>query len=171
MAKVTVRRRSHATLVAHHPQLFPIGQRRPNVCAPTSKTNVFTHFPVDLNCEICKMTKTARARCETKPQKDVDSLLPPKAVGELITADRKNIESTKRIQSSTSKRSHLSESILVLDPKCPEKSVICTDTVKCLQRFMLPTVMLERCAQTTRWRQESCAAPAWTLDAATHHRC
>ena len=39
---------------------------------------MFTHFPKDLNCEVCRMTKTTHARCKTqRPQKRTDGILPP----------------------------------------------------------------------------------------------
>ena len=47
---------------------------------------VFTRFPKDPNCEICKVTKSTRARSRTKRGARVDSLLVSKAFGEVITA-------------------------------------------------------------------------------------
>ena len=49
-------------------------------------TNVYTHFPKDRNCEICKRTKITRAPCRRRNGGAV-----PRAVnfGDLITADHK----------------------------------------------------------------------------------
>ena len=41
---------------------------------PRGNHNVFTHYPKDPNCEVCKMTKTTRARCRIKPKKRVDGI-------------------------------------------------------------------------------------------------
>ena len=49
--------------------------------------SVYTHFPKDRNCEICKRTKITRAPCRRRTGEAV-----PRAVnfGDLITADRNN---------------------------------------------------------------------------------
>ena len=51
---------------------------------PTSKHSVYTDFPKDRNCEICKRTKITRARCRRRNGEAV-----PRAenFGDLITAD------------------------------------------------------------------------------------
>ena len=56
--------------------------------------NVFTHYPKDSNCEVCKKTKTTRARCRIKPEMRVDGIAPSTQFGDLITADHKilNVE-------------------------------------------------------------------------------
>ena len=50
------------------------------------KHNVYTHFPKDQNCEICKRTKITRAPCRRRNGEAV-----PRAenFGDLITADHK----------------------------------------------------------------------------------
>ena len=67
--------------------VVPSDQRRSNVYVPPSEHGVFTRVLEDPNCEICKVTKTTRARCKTKPEKRADSLPHVKAFGELSTAD------------------------------------------------------------------------------------
>ena len=38
---------------------------------PRGNHNVFTHYPKDPKCEVCKKTKTRRARCRIKPKRRV----------------------------------------------------------------------------------------------------
>ena len=55
-------------------------------CEDLGKHSVFTHFPKDRNCEICKRTKITRAPCRRRNGEAV-----PRAenFGDLITADHK----------------------------------------------------------------------------------
>ena len=57
---------------------------RPKVEA--GKHNVFTHFPKDRNCEVCKRTKVKRAPCRVRASNHI-----PRAenFGDLITADQR----------------------------------------------------------------------------------
>ena len=61
-------------------------------------TKVFTQFPKDPNCEVCKRTKTTRARFRIKPKKRVDGIALSSTFEDLITADQKklNVESESR---------------------------------------------------------------------------
>ena len=52
---------SHASS-SHEASLEPIFKRREDLC----KHSVYTHFPKDRNCEICKMTKIPRAPCRRR---------------------------------------------------------------------------------------------------------
>ena len=63
---------SHASS-SHEASLEPTTKRREDLC----KHNVYTHFPKDRNCEICKRTKITRA----VPRAEI--------FGDLITADHK----------------------------------------------------------------------------------
>ena len=62
--------------------LEPIFKRREDL----GKHSVFSHFPQDRNCEICKRTKITRPTCRRRNGEAV-----PRAVnfGDLITADHK----------------------------------------------------------------------------------
>ena len=57
--------------------------------APICKHNVFTHFPKDPNCIICRKSKTMRARCSRKSEDSTkpDSLPKPTAFGQFLSAD------------------------------------------------------------------------------------
>ena len=67
---------------SHEASLEPIFKR----CEDLGKHSVYTHFPKDRNCEICKRTKITRAPCRRRNGEAV-----PRAVnfGDLITADHK----------------------------------------------------------------------------------
>ena len=72
---------SHASS-SHEVSLEPTTKRREDL----GKHSVYTHFPKDRNCEICKRTKIARAPCRRRNGEAV-----PRATnfGDLITADHK----------------------------------------------------------------------------------
>ena len=72
---------SHASS-SHEGSLEPIFKRREDLC----EHSVYTHFPKDRNCEICKRTKITRAPCRRRNGEAV-----PRAAnfGDLITGDRK----------------------------------------------------------------------------------
>ena len=64
---------SHASS-SHEASLEPTTKRREDL----GKHSVYTHFPKDRNCEICKRTKITRAPCRRRVN-----------YGDLITADHK----------------------------------------------------------------------------------
>ena len=72
---------SHASS-SHEVSLEPTFKRREDL----GKHSVYTHFPKDRNCEICKRTKITRAPCRRRKGEAV-----PRAdnFGDLITADHK----------------------------------------------------------------------------------
>ena len=72
---------SHASS-SHEASLEPTTKRREDL----GKHSVYTHFPKDRNCEICKRTKITRAPCRRRNGEAV-----PRAVnfGDLMTADHK----------------------------------------------------------------------------------
>ena len=59
--RVPEHRDSHASS-SHEASLEPIFKRREDLC----KHSVYTHFPEDRNCEICKRTKITRAPCRRR---------------------------------------------------------------------------------------------------------
>ena len=79
--EIPVHRDSHASS-SHEASLEPIFKRREDL----GKHSVYTHFPKDRNCEICKRTKITRAPCRRRNGEAV-----PRAenFGDLITADHK----------------------------------------------------------------------------------
>ena len=72
---------SHASS-SHEASLEPTTKRREDL----GKHSIYTHFPKDRNCEICKQTKITRPPCRRRNGEAV-----PRAAnfGDLITADHK----------------------------------------------------------------------------------
>ena len=77
---------SHASS-SHETSLEPIFKRREDL----GTHSVYTHFPKDRNCEICKRTKITRAPCRRRSGEAV-----PRAekIADLITADHKVLSDT-----------------------------------------------------------------------------
>ena len=72
---------SHASS-SHEVSLEPTTKRREDL----GKHSVYTHFPKDRNCEICKRTKITRAPCR---RRNGEAVLRAANFGDLITADHK----------------------------------------------------------------------------------
>ena len=72
---------SHASS-SHETSLQPIFKRRVDL----GKHSVYTHFPQDRNCEICKRTKFTRSPCR---RRNGEAVPPAVNFGDLITADHK----------------------------------------------------------------------------------
>ena len=72
---------SHASS-SHEASLEPTTKRREEL----GKHSVYTHFPEDRNCEICKRTKITRAPCR---RRNGEALPRAEKFGDLITADHK----------------------------------------------------------------------------------
>ena len=72
---------SHASS-SHEVSLEPTTKRREDLC----KHSVYTHFPKDRNCDICKRTKITRAPCR---RRNGEAVLRAANFGDLITADHK----------------------------------------------------------------------------------
>ena len=87
--KIPLQGGSHASS-SHEASSEPTTKRREDL----GKHSVFTHFPKDRNCEICKRTKITRAPCRRRNGEAV-----PRAVnfGDLITADHKVLSDKLRI--------------------------------------------------------------------------
>ena len=81
MTKFLEHRDSHASS-SHELSLEPTFKRREDL----GKHSVYTHFPRDRNCEICKWTKITRAPCT---RRNGGAVLRPENFGDLITADHK----------------------------------------------------------------------------------
>ena len=83
---------SHASS-SHKVSLGPIFKRREDL----GKHSVYTHFPEDRKCEICKRTKITRAPCRRRNSGAV-----PRAenFGDLITADHKVLSDNVNLEQS-----------------------------------------------------------------------
>ena len=121
---------SHASSF-HEASLEPTTKRRGDL----GKHSVYTHFPKDRNCEICKRTKITRAPCRRRNGEAV-----PRAVnfGDLRTADHKVIN-----DNCESRNNHL-YAVVVQDPATqwiqayPCKNKTSHETQRSLQKFLEP---------------------------------
>ena len=102
---------------------------------PRVNHNVFTHYPEDPNCEVCKETNTTRATCRIKPKKRVDRIALSTKFGNMITADQqvRNVENESRGGHNDA---------LIVQDDCtnwiqsfPMKTKETSETISCLQRY------------------------------------
>ena len=121
---------SHASS-SHEASLEPIFKRREDL----GKHSVYTHFPKDRNCEICKRTKITRAPCRRRNSGAV-----PRAenFGDLITADH------KVLSDNCESRNNHRYAVVVQDlatqwiQAYPCKTKTSQETQRSLQKFLEP---------------------------------
>ena len=121
---------SHASS-SHEVSLEPTFKRREDL----GKHSVYTHFPKDRNCEICKRTKITRAPCRRRNGGAV-----PRAenFGDLITADHKVLS-----ENCESRNNHR-YAVVVQDlatqwiQAYPCKTKTSQETQRSLQKFLEP---------------------------------
>ena len=121
---------SHASS-SHEASLEPIFKRREDL----GKHSVYTHFPKDRNCEICKRTKITRAPCRRRKGEAV-----PRAdnFGDLITADH------KVLSDNCESRNNHRYAVVVQDlatqriQAYPCKNKTSQETQRSLQKFLEP---------------------------------
>ena len=121
---------SHANS-SHEVSLEPTTKRREDL----GKHNVYTHFPKDRNCEICKRTKITRAPCRRRNGEAV-----PRAAnfGDLITADH------KVLSDNCESRNNHRHAVVVQDQATqwiqayPCKTKTSQETHRSLQKFLEP---------------------------------
>ena len=121
---------SHASS-SHEVSLEPTTKRREDL----GKHSVYTHFPKDRNCEICKRTKITRAPCRRRNGEAV-----PRAekFGDLITADHKVLS-----DNCESRNNHRNAVVVqdlatqwIQDYPCKKQNF--TRTQRSLQKFLEP---------------------------------
>ena len=108
--EVPEHRDSHASS-SHEVSLEPTTKRREDL----SKHSVYTHFPKDRNCEICKRTKITRAPCRRRNR---GALPRAENVGDLTTADH------KVLSDNCESRNNHRFAVVVLDLATPMDPVI-----------------------------------------------
>ena len=121
---------SHASS-SHEASLEPIFKRSEDL----GKHSVYTHFPKDRNCEICKRTKITRAPCRRRNGEAV-----PRAekFGDLITTDH------KVLSDNCESRNNLRYAVVVQDlatqwiQAYPSKTKTSQETQRSLQKFLEP---------------------------------
>ena len=128
--EIPVHGESHASS-SHEASLEPIFKRSEDL----GKHSVYTHFPKDRNCEICKRTKITRAPCRRRNRGAV-----PRAenFGDLITADH------KVLSDNCESRNNHRYAIVVQDLATqwiqahPCKTKTSQETQRSLQKFLEP---------------------------------
>ena len=129
---------------------------------PRSNHSVFTHYPEDPNCEVCKETNTTRARCGIKPKKRVDGIAPSTKCGDLNTADHKNSERGKRVEMRIQKRFNRARWYHELDSELSEKN----------ERNIGDNVVFTKISSsvTDNWKVKACQDWQWNHYTSTPHR-
>ena len=121
---------SHASS-SHEASLEPTTKRREDL----GKHSVYTHFPKDRNCEICKRTKITRAPCRRRNSGAV-----PRAenFGDLITADHKVL--SDKCESRNNHRCAIVVQDLATQwiQAYPCKTKTSQETQRSLQKFLEP---------------------------------
>ena len=121
---------SHASS-SHEASSEPTFKRREDL----GKHNVFSHFPKDRNCEICKRTKITRAPCR---RRNGGAVTRAEKFGDLITADHKvfndNCESRNNHRYAVGVKDIATQWIQT----CPCKTKTSQETQKSLQKFLEP---------------------------------
>ena len=126
--EIPVHGNSHASS-SHEPSSEPMRS------VDLGKHSVFTHFPKDRNCEICKRTKITRAPCRRRKGEAV-----PRAenFGDLITADH------KVLSDNCESRNNHRYAVVVQDlatqwiQAYPCKTKTSQETQRSLQKFLEP---------------------------------
>ena len=128
--EIPVRGGSHASSF-HEVSLEPTFKRREGL----SKHSVYTHFPKDRNCEICKRTKITRAPCR---RRNGEAVLRAEKCGDLITADH------KVLSDNCESRNNHRYAVVVQDlatqriQSYPCKTKTSQETQRSLQKFLEP---------------------------------
>ena len=94
---------------SYEASLEPITKRREDL----GKHNVYTHFPKDRNCEICKRTKITRAPCR---RRNGEAVLRAANFGDLITGRSQGPKRQLRISKQSSICSRGAGSSHSMDP-------------------------------------------------------
>ena len=119
---------SHASS-SHEVSLEPTTKRR----ADLGKHSVYTHFPKDRNCEICKRTKITRAPCRRRNGEAV-----PRAAnfGDLITADHKILSDNCESRNNHRYAVVVQDLVTQWIQACPCPTKNSQETERSLQKFL-----------------------------------
>ena len=94
------------------------GDRKANDSKPKGDQHVFTHFPKDPNCQVCRMIKTTRARCKNRPLRRADGISPPTHSENFMTVGRSTLNLEKG-----SRNAHRNAPHLACRDSCPRKDL------------------------------------------------
>ena len=154
---------SHASS-SHEASIEPTTKRREDL----GKHSVYTHFPKDRNCEICKRTKITRAPCRRRNGEAV-----PRAVnfGDLITADH------KVLSDNCESRNNHRYAVVVQDlatqwiQAYPCKNKTSQETQRSLQKFLEPERKPKVIYTDNFWEfGKACEDLSWNHCTSTPHR-
>ena len=159
--RVPERRDSHASS-SHEPSLEPTPTRSVDL----GKHSVYTHFPKDRNCEICKRTKITRAPCRRRNGEAV-----PRAeiFGDLITADH------KVLSDNCESRNNHRYAVVVQDlatqwiQAYPCKTKTSQETQRSLQKFLEPDKNPKSFKLTIPWNSAKLVKISPGIIARLHH--
>ena len=128
--EITLQGDSHASS-SREASLEPIFKRREDL----GKHSVYTHFPKDQNCQICKRTNITRAPCR---RRNGEAVLRAVNFGDLITADH------KVLSDNCESRNNHRYAVVVQDlatqwiQAYPCKNKTSQETQRSLQKFLEP---------------------------------
>ena len=128
--EIPVHGNSHASS-SHEASLEPTTKRREDL----GKHSVYTHFPKDRNCEICKRTKIKKAPCRRRNGEAV-----PRAekIGDLITADQKVLSDNCESRNNHRKAVVVQDLATQWIQAYPCKTKTSQETQRNLQKFLEP---------------------------------
>ena len=163
MMKFPLQGGSHASS-SHEVSLEPIFKKREDL----GKHSVYTHFPKDRNCEICKRTKITRAPCRRRNGEAV-----PHATnfGDLTTADH------KVLSDNCESRNNHRYAVVVQDlatqwiQSYPCKTITLQETQRSLQKFLEPS-WKPKVIYTDNFLEfgKACEDLSWNHRTSTPHR-
>ena len=100
--------------------------------------NIYTHFPKDPNCEICRMCKTDRAPCRSKGDKQPHDLPTPKKWGDALTGDHAILNDADASRSVDKVLCVLQDIATKWEQAYPCKQHSTHETKLCIKRFYGP---------------------------------
>ena len=121
---------SHASS-SYEVSLEPTTKRREDL----GKHNVYTHFPKDRNCEICKRTKITRAPCR---RRNGDAVPRAANFGDLITADHKVLSDNNESRNNHRYAFVVQNLATQWIQAYPCKNKTSQETLRSLQKFLEP---------------------------------
>ena len=116
---------------SHEASLEPILKRREDLC----KHSVYTHFPKDRNCKICKRTKITRAQCRRRSGEAVPRV---ENFGDLLTANHKILSDTCESRNNHRYAVVVQDLVTQCIQAYPCKTKTSQETQRSLQKFLEP---------------------------------
>jgi len=136
-----------------------------------NKHNIFTHFPKDPNCPICRETKVNRVYCRSQPSERPDSLPEPKDFADAVTCDHK-------ILNEEDKSRNQDQNIFVIYDRAkhwlqayPVETKNHLDTMTSFQRFFGPQIKPKHIFSDNSGEiKKACEIMGYSQDTSRPHR-